>query len=65
MRFDVGSAFESRVCESVVTLDRVLNDLTAANGDKAQLPPSLTPLKLRKEAVQFSELPQPGRITAK
>jgi hypothetical protein len=37
MRFNVGSTFEARVCKSEVTLDRVLNDLTAANGDKAQL----------------------------
>jgi hypothetical protein len=37
MRFEVSSAFEARVCESKVTLDRVLNDLTMANGDKAQL----------------------------
>jgi hypothetical protein len=37
MRFNVGSTFEARVCKSEVILDRVLNDLTAANGDKAQL----------------------------
>jgi hypothetical protein len=37
MRFNVGSAFEARVCESEVTLDRVLNELIVANGDKAQL----------------------------
>lgn len=37
MRFNVGSTFEARVCKFEETLDQVLNDLTATDGDKAQL----------------------------